>query len=441
MNDTISILSYFKRYMLQENLNLTTFARMAGINAGTLSSIINNNKALTVDHLDRLTAVMNLPAGNFYEQYIQEYLTILTPNWRRFKPFIYRCAELHRLECIQNVLHLLLENLMYTPLLFEIAEDLFLQGKHEVAALLFENVAASEKHQHSERLALSQYRLFLIRLGADQEKNYQAAMQFEPFVERLDEIEQLDALRELINTYRSIRRWDKALDIAIKLNHLAKNQYALIHLTKKSKKKSYKKPVRPLFFYVAFSNSFIGAAYYEQENYEQALQIAVDSADLSWVKETDEETLYWKNLFYEWMQANILLTRLMAGEMDVLPEYVNYIESREEELPTGLWNIITAANRHNINVDHILAKFEKEISNLFQKKGSSIYDQKNINNQVVGLLSELTDYYFFRDDYDKSFYFLSEWMLKSSKINDDHAVLRYKKLYEHLREKLSLTTN
>lgn len=152
MNNTISILAYFKRYMRQENLNLTTFARMAGINAGTLSSIINNNKALTVDHLDRLTAVMNLPAGNFYEQYIQEYLTILTPNWRRFKPFIYRCAELHRLECIQNVLHLLLENLMYTPLLFEIAEDLFLQGKHEVAALLFENVAASEKHQHSEVL-------------------------------------------------------------------------------------------------------------------------------------------------------------------------------------------------------------------------------------------------------------------------------------------------
>ncbi|MFD3259421.1 helix-turn-helix domain-containing protein [Paenibacillus lentus] len=93
MNDTISILAYFKRYMRQENLNLTTFARMAGINAGTLSSIINNNKALTVDHLDRLTAVMNLPAGNFYEQYIQEYLTILTPNWRRFKPFIYRCAD------------------------------------------------------------------------------------------------------------------------------------------------------------------------------------------------------------------------------------------------------------------------------------------------------------------------------------------------------------
>ncbi|GJM78112.1 hypothetical protein HMSSN139_06080 [Paenibacillus sp. HMSSN-139] len=54
-------------------------------------------------------------------------------------------------------------------------------------------------------------------------KNYQAAIQFELFVDRLDEYDQLDALKDLANTYRSLRRWDKVEETAEKLKNKAEN--------------------------------------------------------------------------------------------------------------------------------------------------------------------------------------------------------------------------
>ncbi|GJM75958.1 hypothetical protein HMSSN036_81740 [Paenibacillus macerans] len=120
------------------------------------------------------------------------------------------------------------------------------------------------------------------------------------------------------------------------------------------------------FFYVVFGNMLISNAYYEQGDYELALQILSEAADLEWVKETDEETLYWKNLFQEWTQANILLTKLMAGDIELLSEYVNYFETKENEILTGLWNIMIVANRYKINLDHILTKFESVLSNVLE---------------------------------------------------------------------------
>ncbi|MDQ0495254.1 hypothetical protein QOZ95_003432 [Paenibacillus brasilensis] len=62
-------------------------------------------------------------------------------------------------------------------------------------------MALTEKKQYLERLSICQYRLFPTRQGEDQQKNYEAAIQFEYYMERLDETDQLDALRALVNTY------------------------------------------------------------------------------------------------------------------------------------------------------------------------------------------------------------------------------------------------
>ncbi|GJM78113.1 hypothetical protein HMSSN139_06090 [Paenibacillus sp. HMSSN-139] len=71
---------------------------------------------------------------------------------------------------IHKAVQLLLDNLLYSPHLFEVAEDFYRIGKKEAAIILYENVALSERSQHSERLALCQYRLFMCKLGKDQEK-------------------------------------------------------------------------------------------------------------------------------------------------------------------------------------------------------------------------------------------------------------------------------
>ncbi len=440
MNTMTPILKHLDDFMKDESLTLRKLATLVDINVGTLSAIFNNNKVFTVEHLDRLTSVMNLPEGYFYNHYIQEYLSNSTPDWRRVRPLLYRCMELDKLDCITNIIDILMENLMYSPLLFEVAEDFFQREKEEAAALLFESIASSEKHQHSERLAFCQYRLFLIRQGADQEQNYQAAIQFEIYVDRLEEIDQLDALRDLANTYRSLRRWDKVLKVATALNQLAKSQYSLPNRQQRDDLTLYKKPIRPLFFYVAFSKLLLGAVYYEQERYELALQIATESVNLEWVRETDKETEYWKNQILEWAQANIYLTRLMTGETAFLSEYVNFIASRKNEILTGLWNIMTVANRYKLNVNHILDRFEMDIPKLLELKGNELNSQQNMDNELVGLLCELANYHLFNGKYDIGFQYLVDGLKKSTIINNESSTLRFMRLFESYRKFATIET-
>ncbi len=107
---------------------------------------------------------------------------------RRIEPFLFRCAELDKLGAIRQVVGTIMDNLLYSPKLFEIAEMLLAQGRHDAALLLYEGVAEAEKYQHSERLAICQYRIFTIQMGDDQSRNIKAAILFDPYVERLDEL-------------------------------------------------------------------------------------------------------------------------------------------------------------------------------------------------------------------------------------------------------------
>ncbi len=158
---------------------------------------------------------------------------------------MYNCAKLNKLDCIQQVVDMLLDKLGYSDPLFELAEEFFKDGMNEAAAILYENVALTEKKQYSERLAICQYRLFVTRQGDDSEKNYEAAVQFETYVDRLDEIDQLDALRDLLNTYRSLRKWDKVNKFAKILGNLAEIQYKLELQQQKTQKENTKKAVLP----------------------------------------------------------------------------------------------------------------------------------------------------------------------------------------------------
>ncbi|MFB5269312.1 helix-turn-helix domain-containing protein [Paenibacillus enshidis] len=431
MNTTTTILAELDEFRGKNHLNTNQLAKRSGLNPGTVSAILNNKRVLGVDQLDRITVAMNLPEGYFYEQYIEEYLNEVAPNWRRIRPFLYRCAELDKLHCIKSAVELLMDNLIYSPLLLEVAEDLFQQEKPMAAEILFESIAIGERNQHSERLAFCHYRLFLIRQGSNHEQNYQSALQFEPFVDRLDEIEVLDALKDLANTYRSLHRWDKVYTTATKLHHLAKVQYSLVH--SREVKATNKKPTRPLFFYVAYSNLLIGGFHQDEGNYELAAEKANEYADLDWVKETDEESLHWKALFMEWAKANIFLAKLMSGHTHLLTDYVEFIGPKKIEITRGLWNIMIVANRYGVDVDHILVRFDTAISNFLEQKGNEVYNDQNTSDQQVGLLCELAQYYLNRDKFDMGFRYLLEGLEKSTILNDEGSMLRLIRLMERFR--------
>ncbi|MFT9371925.1 MAG: helix-turn-helix transcriptional regulator [Paenibacillus polymyxa] len=357
---TPMIRTKIEKYLKQNGITLTEFGHMIDLNVGTVSGIVTGNRSISVNQLDRFTAGMQLPPDYFYDRYIEEFIKESTLNWRKISPFLYRCAELGRLDCIQRVVGLLLDSSVYIPLLFELAEDLLQKGYHEAAEYLYENIAESEKKQHSERLAFCQYRLFSLRIGKDQAQNLQTAARFESFVDRLDEIDQLDALKDLANVYRSLSKWDRVYKFSRQMYKLGQIQYDLTH-NGKQEMKPRQKLSRPLFVYIAYAELMCAHACDAIGDHERALEHIRGYTDLSWVKETDSDTLYWLGQFQQWAKINTYVNRLMTGDASVLSDYVEHI-SGEKHVFNELLNIVEAANQYNIDIDHILHRFEPKIA-------------------------------------------------------------------------------
>ncbi|AOK91787.1 helix-turn-helix transcriptional regulator [Paenibacillus polymyxa] len=425
MKITPTIRAELEQFLQQESLTLSQFGQIAGMNRGIISSIVTGNKSMSINQLDRITEAMGLPEGHFYDLFIENYIIDTPPNMRRIEPFLYRCAELEKLDAIRRVVGAIMDNLLYSPKLFEIAEGLLAQGRLEAALILYEGVAEAEKYQHSERLAICQYRIFKIQVSDDQSQNVGAAAVFEAFVERLDEIDQLDALKDLANVYRSLRKWDKVDEIARKMRAKAEIQYTSKHQqNSREQTESSDKLSRPLFVYIAYADLLCANACEEHGNYEQALHYTYAYSNLDWVRETDEDTQHWIDLFKHWSQANILAYRLLSGDVSVLHEYLNYIDESldtiQEDRVTQLLNIMIAANRYELDLNDILKRFETEIASLSQRPSSDdMYTQQVIPEYSALCGYELAYYYLNHGMFSDGFNHLFCAMVKAHILNNE----------------------
>lgn len=105
-------------------------------------------------------------------------------------------------------------------------------------------------------------------------------MQFEYFVERLDEADQLDALHALANIYISLHRWSKVNVLAEEMERKASIQYQNQYLMTKQRE-TRKEPARPICFYILYAYLLRSAVCHERGEYERALHYASLYADSS----------------------------------------------------------------------------------------------------------------------------------------------------------------
>ncbi|MBW4081735.1 helix-turn-helix transcriptional regulator [Paenibacillus sp. S150] len=360
MESTATIRDQLASYLSEQSMSINQFADKVGINSGTLSRIVKGTQPIAMSHLALITRGMEEVEDYFFSLYVDECFYHSAPTWRRLRPFMIRCAELGRVDCIERMVQILLDNLKNVPMLFEVAEGLFGQGQWQAAALLYENVGASEKYQHSERLALCQYRLFVMALGDDPQQNLIAAALFENYVTRLDEAHQLDALKQLLHVYYALHHWEKAEELAKELHRLATIQYQ-IHSRSDHRCKSQETLEKPLYFYILYAQLMRSCTYEERGDYKNALEIIPLYTDGSWIKESGEEVYRIIAQFQEWGTANTYLNRLMDGQQEVLEEYVDFVSTRENEIFTALFRIVQTANRYQWDVDHILRRFSAYI--------------------------------------------------------------------------------
>ncbi|MEK3718046.1 MULTISPECIES: helix-turn-helix domain-containing protein [unclassified Paenibacillus] len=433
MKPAVMIRDQLADYLTQQGLSINQFAIKSGINSGTLSRIINGHQPIAMSHLELITAGMGVSEDFFYSLYVEECFYYSAPTWRRLRPFIVKCAELGRTDCIGRLVENLLDNLTYVPMLYEVAEGLFQQGHWPAAALLYENVSASEKYQYSERLATCQYRLFQIALGDDQSTNLRAATLFESYIPRLNEADQLDGLKDLANVYSSLHKWNKVEDLANELYRIASIQYSL-QFSSNQNRSALRHSKRPIYGYILYSHLLKSLVCEEEGNYAEALKLVSMYADGSWIREQTDEAKQTIAQFQEWATANNYLYRIMDGEQGVIAEYVEYISIRESEIFTGLFRIIQAANRYDWNVDSILLRFYKHLPLRDYPNPFGDYHKQVKLDHYAQFLIELATYYL-QHNRTEGVQTVLQSLLFSIQINSEVKIIKCIDLFEQHRDR------
>ncbi|MEK4329752.1 helix-turn-helix transcriptional regulator [Paenibacillus sp. FSL R7-0297] len=435
MEPAATIRSHLEAYLSAQHMSINQFSIQTGINSGTLSRLLNGQQPIAMSHLELITRGMGVPVDHFYSLYVDECFYHSAPTWRRLRPFILSSAELGRLDCIELVVRNLLDNLIYAPMLFEVAEGLFQEGQWQAAAVLYKNVSASEKYQHSERLAICQYRLFRISIGDSQVLNLQAALLFECNIERLEVADQLDGLKHLMHVYYSLHKWDKVDELALEMLRLATLSYNFQYPSGR-KDRSEKAPEKPLYFYILYSYLMRSSVQEEYRNYTAALDLIPQYMEADWIQEDSDEVGETLAQFKLWGTANTYLYRVMAGQYEGLQDYVDYISNHEGQVFTAVYNIIKSANRYGWNIDYILARFSKHVPYEPYNSGFGKYNHQIIADQHARFLTELAMYNLHNKRHDGISVILKS-LESSVRINNESLIIKCVNLFEQHRHEAS----
>lgn len=377
---------------------------------------------------------MGLSEDSFFKEYVEECFT-LSSNLRRIRPFIHRCAELERLDCIEEVVKRLLEDRQYNVTLFEIAEQLFKQEKLKAAALIYRQVAESERYQHSERLAICRYRLFNLQLEEDIEVKLVAATQFEPYTNRLPEMEQLEALKQLMHIFGMVHKWFKVEALAIQLQQLASSLYDLQGQSRR-KEASLIQTAQPLYYYILYAHLARATVHEHYGDYNRALEfVSLYAHGEGWIREKDKIAERIISQFKEWANINSLLYRLMSGELEVMEEYISNVAVHEEELFIAMCHIIQVANIHRVNIDDILDRFSLYIPYQPEDIIAGAYQQDIIKEAHARFYKDFAVYFLNqRQDFTRALECLLASLELSIKINCEKNILVCFTLFEKYRE-------
>lgn len=120
------------RSEIEDNLsrsghNLASFAKVSGLNRGSLSAILHGNppKPISLRQLDAFNRAFGFPEGCLYSLYVDECFSEEKVSRRRVEPFLIRCAETGKQHCIDEVLSRMMEYPKPLDIVYSVAEKLF----------------------------------------------------------------------------------------------------------------------------------------------------------------------------------------------------------------------------------------------------------------------------------------------------------------------------
>jgi transcriptional regulator with XRE-family HTH domain len=360
-----SLRSEIEHHIKKHGYTLRKLSELTGINQGHLSAILNRNppRAITIRQLDALAAAFGQVPGWLYELYEEECFSDGKVSRPRLVPYLIRCAEIGRQDCIESIVSKLLENPKHVSILFSVAEQLFETGKRKEAVPFYQLVIDNEKDSHDDCFVLAHYRLFQTLQGTNAEEHWEAVIRFDPYRKRLPEQYQLDALLKLANVCFMVQKWNQVEKYADELRALATAVYEdELRRRKSSKECEPLKTERHLVVYYGQGFLAKGVALQMQGRYEEAKKYVQGYADLGWFQLLDETGQREVEKFRIWAKANLYTLDLLMGNIDILPEYVDFLINHPAEIPAGLLTIMESASKYDFSIDHILEHFSEEIN-------------------------------------------------------------------------------
>ncbi|WP_088042658.1 helix-turn-helix transcriptional regulator [Bacillus sp. EAC] len=221
------LLYEFQNLLINKSWNKADLAKHSGIHFSDISRIFNNKKPLSLHYLDAITKAFCLPEGTFYSYYTQlcfnqnRYL-----DKRRSVAFIYKCA----INGYKNELHFMISVMLEEKSktirtknlqnLFQIAEQLFTEGKESEAVPLYDIIINNMPDSLSEEVAISYFRkYYLNRLTEDGPSTLVHVLDYLSYMP--EEFQELTFLW-IMATYYMLKQWDKVLHYANRLEKIAK---------------------------------------------------------------------------------------------------------------------------------------------------------------------------------------------------------------------------
>ena len=349
-----------ERAIAETGCTLTELKEKGGPEIGNLSACLRGKslRPINVKQLDKLTEVLGLPEGYYYEYYIDECFYNGRVARPRMEPFLCRCAILGKRKLIEKTINILADYPKYTELLFAVAENLYRSEHIKESIYFYEEVIDGEKYNHSDRIAISHYRIFRASIGADDEANYKAMIRFESFRNKLPEHLQLDALLHLAHVCYSLGFWSMVELFAEELRILSDIVYQEeVRKLDKNKSEPPIKTERHLVVYYGKSYLMKSAALFKQGRYEEAKTFIEGYEDLSWFKVLDNLGQMEVLKYSKFAKANRYCIELRLGNTSIFDEFIQFLTNHPDRIPDSLLVIIETANTYRLNIDQILERF------------------------------------------------------------------------------------
>ncbi|OWA35889.1 hypothetical protein B9G55_08360 [Saccharibacillus sp. O16] len=430
MNTESAIRAEISKEILNANNNFAEFSRRSGINRGVFSLIFNASspKPISLNQLETIGQALDKESDWLFELYVEECFFNGKPNRRRIEPFLIRCAELGKPDCINQILLRLKEDFKYADMIFDVAEKLYLDNKIMQSLCFYEFVIHNIENIRSEILSISHYRLFKASISQEQEKNLSSMIRFEPYCDNLPVHYQLDALMKLIDLYFSFNKYEQAERCAKKLFLLSDEVYHHILQQRYQGKKTNLSPLeKPLVVYYGYSLLAMSEIMLNYRKFMDGYGYLAIYEDLSWFEEMDEAAKIQVSRFSSFAQMNRNNFDLIQGNEAAVEECIRIIEEHPGETLANLKTLLEASKIHGFAVAHYTDAFFQGIE---QRSLDSILSQNEWikNRYYLDFFYEQSLYYVRNDNYQKAV----EAIKRAVQIADEINSLDNRKVYQLL---------